>query len=66
MQTPESTAALDALNAMDSRIQQAEANLRILKSLNSSSVPELSSKLESAKRQREELRRAIEAEHANG
>lgn len=63
--TPESQAAYDALSAMDSQIRNAEANLRILRGVNSSSVPDLTNKLAQAKKQRDDFMRAIQGEHDN-
>ena len=63
MITPESAAALDHLRSMDEDILRAEANLRILKGMNSSSAGDLSSKLEAMKRQRAQMMSVIEAEH---
>lgn len=66
MITPESSAALDHLQGMDKDIQHAEANLRILKAMNSSAAPELNGQLEAMKRQRANMMAAIHAEHQGG
>lgn len=62
MTTPELEAAYENIKAMDVDIQKAEANLRVLKAINSPTAMQLESQLNERKRQRREFMTAIENE----